>query len=77
MNGKDLEGSSRSLIDVLCRHLPGGAEEYHSGLQNRQRPGLNKSRQSHRYEPMNLTIAVTRLFIYLLIFLRHFKEIRR
>jgi hypothetical protein len=31
--GKEFEGSGCGLIEILCRHLPGGIEEYLDQLQ--------------------------------------------
>jgi hypothetical protein len=49
--GKDFEGSSRGLIEVLSRHFAGGTEENTENLiQNNQCPGRKSTREPPEYK---------------------------
>jgi hypothetical protein len=65
----DLDGSGRTLIEVLPRHLPGGTEENHkkysvrtggvpAGIREEHRPNTSLERY-HYANPLGLQFKVT------------------
>jgi hypothetical protein len=56
MNGRDMEGSGRGLIEVLSGHLPGGTEKNHENPHSSRRSGLHFNRSPSTYDHRALPV---------------------
>lgn len=57
MNGKDLEGSDRSLIEILSRNSPRGTEENNENPQSGQQVSTSRfESKTSRIESRGVTV---------------------